>query len=163
MKTTDRPLFQDFHIEGVRHISPIDAFTALLSGEAVIIDVRESEEFDLGSIPLDNVISHPMSVIMKRMDFIPPNKMIIFACPGGVRSTKVANLFNLQRFQNVTNLDGGLTMWKTQGLPFETNISSGGCCCKPLATKKSFGCNTNEEKNNSCCETSSKEKGGCCC
>lgn len=129
MKTTDKPLIQDFQIEGVKHISVSDAFEAINSGEAVMLDVRELNEVKLESVPLDRVLNHPMSVIMDRLTYIAKDQNIIVACPGGVRSVKVANMLNLQGYPNVANLDGGLMMWKAKGLPFDSNISSGGCGC----------------------------------
>ena len=144
MKTTDKPTFQDFHIEGVKHIAPSDALGALKNNEAVLIDVREVNEVQLESIPLDNVLYHPMSLIMDRLSYISKDQNIILICPGGVRSSKVANLLNRGGYPNVANLDGGLMMWKAQGLPFESNISySGGCGCS---------CGTTSDKDEvSCC------------
>jgi rhodanese-related sulfurtransferase len=145
MNTTDKPAFQVFHLEGVKHIAPLKAMELLQNKEAVIIDVREETETALESIPLENVLYHPMSVIMDRIPFISKDQQIILVCPGGVRSTKVAHLFNLQGYPNVANLDGGLTMWKAFGLPYDSNLSfAGGCGC---------GCST----------TSSDKKDGACC
>lgn len=150
MKTTDKPLLQDFQIEGVKHINPTDALEAITNGEAVLLDVREINEVKLESVPLDRVLNHPMSLIMNRLSYIAKDQNIIVACPGGVRSVKVANMLNLQGYPNVANLDGGLMMWKAKGLPVESNLSFGGCGCnsgtqtkedKPLATiarKNSF-------------------------
>jgi hydroxyacylglutathione hydrolase len=130
MTTTDKPTLQDFHIEGVRHITPVNALAAVKKCEALLLDVREENEWKLESIPLDDVYYQPMSLIMDRLSFIPRDKAIITFCPGGVRSTKVANLLNIQGFKDVVNLDGGFTMWKSQGLPFESNLSFGcGCGC----------------------------------
>lgn len=144
MNTTDKPVLQEFHIEGVKNISPDDAMAALTNNEAMLIDVREENEVRLEHVPLPNVLYHPMSVIMDRLDNISKNQHIIVGCPGGVRSTKVANLLNRQGYPNVTNLDGGFTMWKTKGLPWESTMSfSGGC-----------GCN---------CSSSNSGTGGSCC
>lgn len=131
MITTDRPKFQEFHIDGVKHISPEDALTALTKHEAVLIDVREINEVQLESIPLDNVLYHPMSQIMDRLPFISKDQNTILVCPGGVRSTKVANLLNMQGYPYVANLDGGFNLWKAKGLPFDSNILfvGGGCGC----------------------------------
>lgn len=137
MKTTDKPLLQDFHIEGVKHISPSDALEAIKNGEAVMLDVREINEVKLESVPLDRVLNHPMSVIMDRLSYISSDQNIIIACHGGVRSTKVANLLNMQGYPNVANLDGGLMMWKAKGLPFESNLSFGGCGCNSGTPSKS--------------------------
>ena len=130
MKTTEKPTLQEFHIEGVKHIAPSDAMHALMNNEAVLIDVREVDEVKFESIPLDNVLNHPMSVIMDRLAFIAKGQNIIVGCPGGVRSTKVTNLLNQQGYPNVANLDGGFTIWKAQGFPFDSNLSfSSGCGC----------------------------------
>jgi len=144
MKTTDKPLFQEFHIEGISHISPAEAFLAVNQGEAIMLDVREENELGYESIPLEEVIYHPMSEIMDRLDRIPKNKTIIVVCPGGVRSSKVANLLQIQGYKSVANLDGGLIMWKIQGLPFESHASMGcGCgsdCGVPEKEEPSGGC-----------------------
>lgn len=139
METTDKPTLQDFHIEGVKHISPSDALEAIKNGEAVMLDVREINEVKLESVPLDRVLNHPLSVIMDRLPYIAKDQNIIVACPGGVRSTKVANLLNMQGYPNVANLDGGLMMWKAKGLPYESNLSFGGCGCNSaIKTKSDF-------------------------
>ncbi|TVQ14740.1 MAG: rhodanese-like domain-containing protein [Bacteroidetes bacterium] len=144
MKTNDKPQLQEFAIEGVKHINPSDAFEALKNGKAVLIDVREEDEVKREYIPLDNVLNHPMTVIMERLPFIAKDQHIILGCPGGVRSSKVANLLNLQGYPNVANLDGGFDTWKAKGFPMKSNsVASSGCGC---------GCNPVPEKNN----------GGCC-
>jgi len=130
MTTTDKPTLQDFHIDGVKHITPDNAFAAVKNSEAILLDIREENEWKLESIPLNDVYYQPMSVIMERLSFIPRDKAIIVFCPGGVRSAKVANLLTMQGFKDVANLDGGFSMWKSQGLPFESNLSFGcGCGC----------------------------------
>ncbi|MDO8928105.1 MAG: hypothetical protein Q7W54_03865, partial [Bacteroidota bacterium] len=83
MKTTDQPIIQNFQIEGVKHISVSDAFEAINSGEAVMLDVRELNEVQQESVPLDHVLNHPMSVIMDRLPYIAKDQNIIVACPGG--------------------------------------------------------------------------------
>jgi len=129
MRTTEKPTLQDFHIEGVRHITPTDAFEAIVKGEAVMIDVRELNEVRLEKIPLDRVLNHPMSVITNRLPFISKDQRIITICQSGVRSVKVANLMNRQGFPNVANLEGGITLWKAAGLPIDIKKSSGRCGC----------------------------------
>lgn len=137
MKAIENPIFQDFQIEGVKHISASDAFEAMNNGNAVMLDVRELNEVKLESVPLDRVLNHPMSMIMDRLPYIAKDQNIIVACPGGVRSVKVANLLLMEGYPNVANLDGGLIMWKAKGLPFESNLSFGGCGCNSGTPSKS--------------------------
>ena len=136
MKTTDKPNFQEFHIEGVKHIGPEDAFKSLENNEAIMIDVREEPEVGLEYIPFENVINHPMSLILDRLPQISRDLNIILMCPGGVRSSKVANLLNIQGYPNVANLFFSSTLWKAKGLPYESVLPAGGCSggcssCKP--------------------------------
>lgn len=121
MQTTDKPTLQDFHIEGVKHINPLDALEAIKAGEAVMLDVREINEVKRESVPLDRVLNHPMSVIIDRLPYIAKDQNIIVACPGGVRSTKVAYLLTQNGYESVASLDGGLMTWKAKGLPYENN------------------------------------------
>lgn len=152
MKTTDKPIFQEFSIDGIKHISPTDAMEAVSKNDAVLIDVREPNELVLESIPLNNVLNHPLSVILDRLPYIGKNQNIVLACTNGFRSAKIANLLNLEGYPNVANLDGGLDQWKKQGLPYEQKSSSneptnaGGCGC---------GCD--------CGATSSNNDKGSCC
>jgi rhodanese-related sulfurtransferase len=130
MKTTDKPLYQEFHLNGVKNISADDAYDELINHRAIMIDVREEEETERESIPLENVVYHPMSQIMDRLAMIPKDKSIIVLCPGGVRSTKIVNLLNIQGYTSAANLDGGLNLWKIKGYPVKVN-SQGctGCSC----------------------------------
>ncbi len=148
MQTTETPTLQEFHIEGVKHIKPQDAYELIKNNQAFIIDVRENDEIAAEGIEMENVLSHPMSVILDRIPFISKDQQIILACPGGVRSAKVANLLNRFDFPEVANLDGGLTQWKLQGLPYKVHSNltiSAGCGC---------GCSTSDGSlldSKSCC------------
>ncbi|MCA1760751.1 MAG: rhodanese-like domain-containing protein, partial [Bacteroidales bacterium] len=132
MNKTEKPTLQEFHIEGVKHIAPEVALELIEKNEAVLIDVREIHEVANESVELDNVLYHPMSVIMERLPYISKEQNIILICAHGVRSSKIANLFSLQGFPNVANLDGGFKVWKEKGLPYSSNLSysaAGGCGC----------------------------------
>ena len=132
MITSDKPIYQEFTIEGVMHITPQNALKELQNETAIMFDVREESEFKLESIPLNNVFYYPLSLIVDQLQNIPTDKPIIVLCNAGIRSSKVVNLFNRYGFPPSANLDGGIIMWKALGLPVESDISSGcscGCSC----------------------------------
>ncbi|MBP6871459.1 MAG: rhodanese-like domain-containing protein [Bacteroidales bacterium] len=138
MVTYNKPIFQDFNIEQVMHISPSEANDVLKNNEAILIDVREQDEILTENIPLENVLYHPMSVILDRLAYIAKDQHIILGCPAGIRSTKVANLMILNGYPHVANLDGGFNEWKQQGFPYEANMSLGiGCGCDVPPEKSS--------------------------
>ncbi len=129
MKMTERPIIQEFNIQGIKHISVADAYEALQNGFAVMIDVRELEEVQIESFQHERVLNHPMSVIMDRLLYIAKDQPIIVACTTGVRSTKVANLLQYQGYPDVANLDGGLVAWKKMNLPTLSILPETGCGC----------------------------------
>lgn len=147
MKISNKPQFQEFHIEGVQHIAPSDAFEMIINDKAVMIDVREEDEIRSESIPLQYVLSHPMSLINDRLPFIAKDQQIILVCANGIRSAKVAKMMSLIGYPAVANLDGGINIWKTKGFPVKRNLTftlASGCGC---------GCKTDSSDNadGTCC------------
>jgi 3-mercaptopyruvate sulfurtransferase SseA len=64
---------------------------------------------------------------MDRLAYISRDQNIIVGCPGGVRSTRVANLLMQNGYGSVASLDGGLNTWKAKGFPIKYNTQTG-CC-----------------------------------
>jgi rhodanese-related sulfurtransferase len=124
------PKHQDFHISGVRHISPEDAFESVKNNTALLLDVRETIECNQERIASAEVMYIPLAEIIDSLDKLPHNKLIIVVCRAGIRSSKIANLLNYQGFPDAMNLDGGIIMWKSLGLPVESKTArSCGCGC----------------------------------
>jgi rhodanese-related sulfurtransferase len=137
MNTTDKPTIQDFHIQGVKHISPVNAMEAVTAGNAILLDVREEFEWKTLSIDIGQILYHPMSVILDRLEKIPVDKPLIVICVSGERSTKIVNLLNRNGFEDVANLDGGIVKWIEEGMPFKSKLSkdqSCGCGCESGAS-----------------------------
>lgn len=141
MTTSDTPCFQDFNIGGVKHITPDNAYSALKSGEAIMIDVREEYEYMVEFISLNGVYHLPMSSIMDNLNSIPKDKPAITVCNAGVRSTKISNMLNRNGFANSVNLDGGLIAWKEKGLPFESILPE---ACSSCSGSCSSSCSCTE-------------------
>ena len=124
------PVNQTFHLDGVKHIAAADAHELLTGQQAVLIDVRRKEEFEVERIPLSGVKLYPMEQIMDNLHKLPKEQPVIVMDTTGERGTKVARLLNLQGFKQVANLDGGLVQWKKEDLPVDNIFpeSCGGCC-----------------------------------
>lgn len=79
----------------------------LIENEAIIIDVRTSEEYNTGhivdsiNIPVDNISS---------VDY-DKEQVIIVYCASGMRSANAAQELIDLGYMNVYNLDGGLINW----------------------------------------------------
>jgi len=113
------PRFQKLAAEAkshIREVSPAEA-NQQQQGGALLIDVREADEFAKGHAPSAVHLSRG-TIELKIEDLAPDlTKPIVCYCGGGGRSALVAE--NLQRmgYTNVASMAGGFKAWKDQGLP----------------------------------------------
>jgi len=102
----------------ITEITPKDALEKIEAGDAILIDVREPDEFHESHIPYATSI--PMSIIdgmFHHMKFL-DDKIIIFQCKMGGRSGRVCEYVQtIPDVKNsILNLQGGITAWKEDGL-----------------------------------------------
>ena len=112
--------FQKLVAEAKKQISEISAADAQQrteSGAAVLIDVREDEDWRddhaKGAKHLDRGIIE-MEIEEQVPDLTTP---IICYCGGGSRSALVAESLQKMGYENVRSLAGGFRAWKEAGLP----------------------------------------------
>ena len=105
--------------KNITEISPHDAAAKLKSGEAVMIDVRDKDEWEEGHIPGATHLSRG-TVELDIEEKVPdPNATIICHCgPEGFRGSALA-AESLQKmgYKNVRSVAGGFKAWKAAGLP----------------------------------------------
>jgi rhodanese-related sulfurtransferase len=112
--------FQKLVAEAKKHIteiSPQDAAAKLNSGEAVVVDVRDKDEWDEGHIPGATHLSRGTIELDIEEKVSDPNAMIICHCGGGGRSALAAESLQKMGNKNVRSMAGGLRAWKAAGLP----------------------------------------------
>ena len=101
----------------IREISAADARAR--AGEAVLIDVREGDEWAQGHVP--GALFIPRGFLELRIEQHEPDrdKPIVVYCAGGVRSALAARNLKEMGYRNVISLIGGFNGWKNAGLPFK--------------------------------------------
>ena len=112
--------YQKLVTEAKKHvieISPQDAAAKLNSGEAVIVDVRDRDEWDEGHIPGATHMSRGTIELDIEEKVPDPNAMIICHCGGGGRSALAAGSLQEMGYKNVRSMAGGFKAWKAAGLP----------------------------------------------
>ena len=101
----------------ITEISPQDAATKLNSGDAIIVDVRDKDEWDEGHIPGATHLSRGTIELDIEEKVPDPNAMIICHCGGGGRSALAAESLQKMGYKNVRSMAGGFKAWKAAGLP----------------------------------------------
>lgn len=93
----------------VRHLSAGRVEELARSGQAVVVDVRESSEFRTGHIPRAKHIS--LGQLVHRLKEVPKDKTVVVVCRSGSRSARAAELLLEAGFRNVYNMSGGMQKW----------------------------------------------------
>jgi rhodanese-related sulfurtransferase len=113
--------FQDLVADAkkkITEISPTDAAAkSKSSSDAVIVDVREKDEFDESHIPDAVHMSCGVVELEVEEKFPDRNTTIICHCGGGGRSALAAESLQKMGYKNVRSMAGGFRAWKAAGLP----------------------------------------------
>jgi rhodanese-related sulfurtransferase len=101
-------------------LSPRDVADRLRSKRALLIDIREPDEFARRHVK--GAISQPLSALEAAHLAIEPGKDVVFTCRSGMRTQ--ANCDRLAAATvagEVLVMEGGVDAWAAAGLPVETD------------------------------------------
>ena len=103
--------------KGGRRIDTNEVTRLINKEEAIVIDIRSSNEFSSGHIT--NAINIQPNKIDQQIDAIkaPKESPIILVCKTGNNSRVVGSKLQKNGFQNVNIISGGMLSWLNQGLP----------------------------------------------
>jgi sulfur-carrier protein adenylyltransferase/sulfurtransferase len=107
-------------------ISEIDATHArerIESGEPVVVDVREQDEWDEGHIA--GAVHVPRGHLESRIERLAPDtsRPVVVYCSAGNRSAFAAKTLTDLGYEDVVSLAGGFTDWKRNGFPVQLQAS----------------------------------------
>ena len=98
-----------------REVTAQELAAMLQSGGAVVIDVREADEFAAGHIP--GAISMPLSTFQPSRLPDAGGKALVLTCLGGKRSAMALDKCANAQAAVDTHLAGGFGAWQAAGLP----------------------------------------------
>ena len=105
---------------GTAGLSPQQATLLLNREDALVIDVREANEWSAGHIP--NARHVPLAQLEKRLSELEKlkDRPLIINCQSGNRSEAACRTLKKHGFEKVYSLAGGIGAWKEAGLPVTT-------------------------------------------
>lgn len=109
----------------VEEVDPSDVKSTLSNGNGIVLlDVRESEEWDAGHIPgAKHVARGYLESRVEGAIGSDRSQRVIIYCASGQRSALAANtLKNLLGYENVASMNGGITLWKDRGYEVEKPV-----------------------------------------
>ena len=143
----------------ITEIEPAEAQARIEAGGVLVLDVREPDEFEQGTLP--QVLHIPRGHLEAQIEgrATDRDQEIIVYCAGGVRSAFAARTLQELGYTNVLSMAGGFGRWKDEGRPWKlpvqltpdqrnryqpvaVNTSSFDCihCCSFCAVAALTGC-----------------------
>lgn len=106
----------------ITEIEPAEAQSRINGGGVLVLDVREPDEFEQGT--LDNVLHIPRGHLEAQIEgrATDRNQEIIVYCAGGVRSAFAARTLQEMGYTNVLSMAGGFGRWKDEGRPWKLPV-----------------------------------------
>lgn len=98
-----------------REVTPLQLDVMLREGAAVVVDVREPDEFASGHIP--GAINKPLSHFQPSRLPAMAGKTVVLNCLGGKRSAMALEKCGVAQAAVDTHLAGGFDAWAAAGLP----------------------------------------------
>jgi len=90
----------------------VDELAARLATGAVVVDVREADEYHEAHVP--GAILVPLSELQGRVDDVPAGEAVLVICKSGGRSMRACE-FLAPLGRDVTNVAGGTMAWIDSG------------------------------------------------
>ena len=100
-------------------VNPGEATLLINREDAIVIDVREADEFAAGHLP--DARNIPGSKLAERISEIEKykDKPVIVCCATGMRSNKACAELKKNGFSRINNLAGGVDAWVGAGYPIK--------------------------------------------
>ena len=94
------------------HNVTVDEALELVVDGALVLDVREDNEWTAGRAP--GALHIPLSEVPDRLDTLAKDRLIVCVCRSGGRSSRAA-IFLLEQGFHAVNLEGGMIAWRADG------------------------------------------------
>ena len=107
----------------IQNLTPQEVQEEVSSGNVILLDIREGEELQNGTI--EGALHTPRGMLEFYADPATPyfkpefnkEKRLILHCASGGRSALAVQTLQQMGFEKIAHLDGGIKAWKEAGLP----------------------------------------------
>lgn len=111
-------------LSGISMINPGEAVRMINHGDAVILDIRSSEDFNsghilgAGNLPADRIGEQKDEVAKYK------KQAVILCCNTGNDSIRIGRTLKMRGFEKIYCIKGGLQAWRSANLPLARDAKS---------------------------------------
>ncbi|HPE61517.1 MAG: rhodanese-like domain-containing protein [Novosphingobium sp.] len=119
-------------LENARQYCPTLTLRKVTEEGALLVDVREPSEIATLAFDVPKLVAIPMSEFEQRFMELPRDQELILACSVGERSLKATYFLMYHGYDNVGNMESGLTKWVRKCFPVKgdaESLTNGSACC----------------------------------
>ena len=104
-------------LKGGKSVSPAEATRMINKQDGVVVDIRNSKEFNTGH--LTNALNIPLADLDRRISELDKHKQhpVIVVCNLGQTSGTACRKLKSAGFTNAVRLSGGISEWRAQSMP----------------------------------------------
>jgi molybdopterin/thiamine biosynthesis adenylyltransferase/rhodanese-related sulfurtransferase len=104
----------------IREVDTAGAAEAIKAPGAVVLDVREADEYDQGALP--GAVHIPRGFLESQVEgkIGDHDAPVVVYCAGGTRSAFAAETLGQLGYSDVVSVMGGFNKWKDEGRPWKT-------------------------------------------
>ena len=95
--------------EGYYSVGTVEKLQEAMDAGAMLVDVRETSEFDQGAIT--GAVNIPIRTLMQNLDQIPTDQPVIVYCASGHRAAMANGILHMAGFDNVRAFPPGYGAW----------------------------------------------------
>ncbi len=97
------------------HVQAADFQKLCQRPDALLLDIREPEEFQLGHLPDARLL--PLRRVLDEGPDLPRDRTILLTCRSGRRTRRALHMLHNMGFDEVYGLRGGILAWRAEGFP----------------------------------------------
>lgn len=117
--------------ENLYLITKVDELKELMAtGNALLIDVREPNEYAEGHIP--DAVNIPLRTLVQNLDKIPTDKPVVLSCRTGIRASYGTTVLHLLGYENVRSFTPSYKGWTEAG----GEVSTGAMVAQVVASPR---------------------------
>ncbi len=118
-----------FGRQKLQDLTPVQVRTMMDQGEALLIDVREPDEYAAERI--HGALNFPLSTFDPKALPDHAGRMVVFQCGSGKRSASAVQRCQAQGLPFESHLAGGIMSWRGAGLPTISHDPATGAVIDP--------------------------------
>ncbi len=111
-------------LPSVKECCPTSTRKRIEFKHALLVDVREQEDFGKLSLDVPDLLHIPLSEFERRFSEVPRDREVVMVSTDGRESLVATQLLIREGYTDVLNMTDGIAKWVFRGFPYKGNLGA---------------------------------------